>query len=278
MVETLSGVDIALWDLRGKQEERSVSHLLADALGIAPSAIRTQIPCYATGLFYEPLPELLAEARSYVDQGFRAIKMKIGLGLEEDLARVRAVREAIGPDIVLKVDANCAYDLAGARRMDERLREFDIDWFEEPLRVEDLEGYVALSDANQIRIATGEGAYLRWGFAELLPFIDVAQPDVIRAGGLSELVHIMRQARDAGVSVSPHAWAGAVCLAASIHLSAVAPTFETFEYDRTPNPLREQLTREPFRCENGVLDVPTSPGLGIDLDSEAVVRYVVAVT
>jgi len=278
LVEALSGVDVALWDLRGRILGRSVSELLAEELGLPDSDRRRRVPCYATGLYYEPLPELLAEARGYVDQGFSAMKMKTGLGLEEDLARVRAVREAIGPDITLKVDSNCAHTLPVAVTMEERLREYGVDWFEEPLRVEDLTGYAALHTARRVRIAAGEGEYCRWGFAALLPHVDVAQPDVARCGGLTEMVEILKLAREQNRAIAPHAWTAAVCLAASLHVAAVAPTFEILEYDRTPSPIRDALTRTPFHCEAGILTVPEGPGLGIELDLDELLRYTTSVT
>lgn len=275
MVEALSGVDLALWDLRGKAEGRSASALLAEALGT--ETVRSRVACYATGLYYEPLDDLLAEARSYVDQGFRDMKMKIGLGLEEDLARVAAVRRAIGSEVRLKVDANCGFDLDTVREMEHRLREYEIDWLEEPLIVEDIQGYRSLREGAGIRIAAGEGEYTRWGFRELLPVVDVAQPDVIRAGGLTETAGILRMAAEQKVPIAPHAWSGALCLAASLHVAAVAPTFEVLEYDRTPNPLRDALVREPFDYSEGTVAVPQGPGLGVEPDPEAVLRYVTAV-
>lgn len=276
MVEALSGVDIALWDIRGKQQSRSVSELLAAAIGT--STIRARVDCYAAGLFYEPLVDLLDEARGYVEKGFRAIKMKVGLGLDEDLARVAAVRKAIGDDTTLRVDANCGYDVSDAQSLEQRMRAFNVDWLEEPVIVEDLHGYRMLKENSEIRIAGGEGEYTRWGFRELLSVVDVAQPDVIRCGGLTEMVRILQMAAQRKVPIAPHQWAGAVCQAATLHISAVAPTFETFEYDGTPNALRESLTREPFDCRDGTVAVPKSPGLGIELDDDALARYLVAVS
>lgn len=276
MVEALSGVDMALWDLRGKHQEKSVGELLSAALGGV--SLRPRVACYATGLYYEPLDDLLAEARSYVEQGFTAMKMKIGLGIDEDLQRVAAVRQAVGSAVSLKVDANCGYDVNDAQELEQRLREFNIDWFEEPVIVEDLHGYRMLKDNSEVRIAGGEGEYTRWGFRELLPVVDVAQPDVARCGGLTEAVRILQMAAQRQVPIAPHAWSGAVCLAASLHLAAVAPTFEIFEYDRTPHPLREALTKEPFDYRDGTLAVPSGPGLGIELDDEALARYLVAVS
>lgn len=277
MVEALSGVDIALWDLKGKFLGKSVSQLLAEDLDVPAQRIRHRVDCYATGLYYEPLADLLSEARAYLDEGFRALKMKIGLGEDEDLRRVRTLREAIGADVNFKVDANCAYTLAAAREMERRLRPFDIDWFEEPLRVEDLVGYEALKQEREVRIASGEGEYCRWGFDALMPLVDVAQPDVARCGGLTEMVRIVRRAAELGCPIAPHAWTGAVCLAASLHVAAVAPTFEIFEYDRTPSPLRDALTREPFHYSDSTLSVPQGPGLGIDLDVDVLLRHTTAV-
>ena len=185
VIEGLSGIDIALWDIKGK-------HFGVPAHRLLGGPLRTEVQAYATGLYRrmsgDPLRYLAEEAAGYVAEGFKAVKLKVGFGVEEDAAVTRAVREAIGSDVALMVDANHAYDAVAAIRLGRLIEPYDIGWFEEPVPPEDLAGYRAVRAALSIPVAGGECEYTRFGFREVLTSqsIDILQPDTCAAGGLTE--------------------------------------------------------------------------------------------
>src|SRR6185437_1330211 len=185
VIEGLSGIDIALWDIKGKHFGVPVHRLLG-------GGIRDTVQAYATGLYRrrsgDPLRYLPEEAAGYVAEGFNAVKLKVGFGVEEDAAVTRAVREAIGPDVALMVDANHAYDATAAIRLGRLIECHDIGWFEEPVPPEDVAGYRAVKSALTIPVAGGECEFTRFGFRELFVShaLDIAQPDTCAAGGLTE--------------------------------------------------------------------------------------------
>jgi D-galactarolactone cycloisomerase len=185
VIQGLSGIDIALWDIKGKRFGLPVHQLLG-------GAARTKVQAYATGLYRrrsgDPLRYLPEEAAGYAAEGFSAVKLKVGFGIAEDAAVTRAVREAIGPGVTLMVDANHAYDATAAIRLGRLIEPCDIGWFEEPVPPEDIAGYRAVKAALAIPIAGGECEFTRHGFRELFAAhaLDIAQPDTCAAGGLSE--------------------------------------------------------------------------------------------
>lgn len=282
----ISAVDIALWDIAGKALQTPLHMLLGGAL-------RSRVPVYATGLYYQrdELPDRLpAEARGYVDAGFRFMKTKVG-GLEprEDARRVRLLRDAIGQDIGLMADANQTYDAAGAVRMGRLLSELDLLWFEEPVNAQDLAGYARVKAAlPHLPLAGGEVLRTRFACRQYAASgaVDILQPDVVNVGGVTEMQRVIHLANAHGVRVYPHVWGSPVMVAASLHLAAtIPPTGDShtlrpgvqeplMEFDQTPNALRTELTAEPFRCaDDGRVPVPTEPGLGVHILSEAVERF-----
>lgn len=279
-VAAISGVDIALWDLKGKATGLPVCKLLG-------GPFRDRVQAYATGLYFtetDDLPGVLAaEAAGYVAQGFHAVKMKVGLGLAADTANIRAVRAAIGSDITLMADANHAYDPKEAIRLGRVLEAHGADWFEEPVPPEDIAGYVEVKAALDIAIAGGEAEYTRWGFRELLGrrAVDIVQPDTCSAGGLTECKRILALASAHGIRYTPHVWGSAVGLAANLHLAAVVPdnppslypTPLLFEFDRTENLFRDCLATQPIEQRDGVIAVPTGPGLGLEIDDAVIAAH-----
>ncbi|MVT55914.1 mandelate racemase/muconate lactonizing enzyme family protein [Bradyrhizobium yuanmingense] len=281
VIEGLSGIDIALWDIKGKHFGVPVHQLLGGAQ-------RTHIVAYATGLHRrqveDPTRDLAEEAARYVDEGFSAVKLKVGFGVEEDALATRVVREAIGPTVSLMVDANHAFDSVAAIRLGRMIEKHDIEWFEEPVPPEDLAGYRAVKAAISIPIAGGECEFTRFGFRNLLVShaLDVAQPDICAAGGLSECKKIADMAEAFGVRYNPHVWGTAIAIAASLHLLAVLPPHTRsspiplaplLEFDRTENPLRQAIVTEPIEHSRGIVPVPNAPGLGIEIDRKALVRF-----
>ena len=213
--------------------------------------------------------------------------MKIGLGsIHRDIERVAAVRKAIGPDIKLMVDANHSLTVPTAIRMGRALEELDIDWFEEPISPEDIDGYVAVSAALDIAVAGGENEFTRWGFKDAITrkAMDIVQPDVCAAGGISECKKIAAMATAHGVECVPHAWGSAIGLAATIHFLAsipdqppcLFPVSPMLEFEQEENPFRDHLALEPIMQRNGTVEVPTGPGLGIEIDRAVIERYRVA--
>lgn len=279
-IAALSAVDIALWDLKGKALGQPVFTLLG-------GAFRTQIRAYATGLYRRRVDDnaraLAREAEAYAAEGFRAMKMKVGFGIDEDIRNVRAVRAAIGRDRLLAMDANHAYDAGQAIRLGRKVEEFDLAWFEEPVVPEDLDGYSQVKAAVRMPIAGGEAEYTRWGFRDLCArrAVDILQPDICACGGFTEAWRIAALASAAGVTVFPHVWGTAVGLFASLHLAAALPPNPPamlaaellFELDRTPNPLREQLALNPPKRAGDIIDLPSEPGLGLEIDRAALERY-----
>jgi D-galactarolactone cycloisomerase len=280
LLSALSAIDVALWDLKGKILGQPVSVLLG---GRRRQSVRT----YATGMYFtkaESLSEKLAqEALGYKEQGFDAMKMKVGLNIEEDIENVKAVRQAIGPDIDLMIDANHAYSLTEAMKLARAVESYRISWFEEPVSPEYYSSYSQLRKATSIPIAGGECEYLRCGFLHLFQqqCVDIAQPDICAAGGLTEVKRIADMAYTFGVDLVPHTWGTGIALSAAMHLIAnidmpggrLNNPDALMELDRTENPLRDELVQPTFSPDNGRLQVPDEPGLGVNVDEDALRRY-----
>jgi len=281
VVQGLSGIDIALWDIKGKHFGVPVHRLFGGAL-------RTKVQAYATGLYRRksgnPEKYLAEEAAGYAAEGFKAVKLKVGFGVGEDAAMTRAVRAAIGPGVALMIDANHAYDAVAAIRLGRLIEEHDIGWFEEPVPPEDAAGYRAVKTAISIPIAGGECEFTRFGFRDLLVAraLDIVQPDTCAAGGLSECKKIADMAETFGVRYNPHVWGTGIAIAASLQLLAVlpahtppslAPLEPMLEFDRTEHPIRQALLVTPIEHSGGIVSVPDGPGLGIEIDRDALSRF-----
>ncbi len=279
----LSAIDIALWDIKGKALGFPIYKLLG-------GAYREKARLYATGL-YEPqnVPDvkeaLVEEALGYKREGFSAMKLKVGYGIQADMEHVKAVREAIGEDTVLMVDANRAYNAPEAVHLAREMERYKVYWFEEPVPPEDIDGYVEVKQKSNILIAGGEDEFTRYGFRELIirRAVDILQPDLCAAGGFTEMMKIVAMASAWNIPLIPHVWGTNVSLAASLQFFAALPHFPErrypaepfFEFDRSPHPLRDGVTREKFIMKNGYLDIPPRPGLGITLDMDFVMRHLV---
>jgi D-galactarolactone cycloisomerase len=272
----VSGVDIALWDLYGRATGQSVSRLLGGRR-------RESVRAYATGHFwprvddFETLREsVVEEATGHVDAGFDALKNKIGLrdhfgwGPECDVELVRAIRDAVGDDVRLMTDANHAYDAADARRVAEGLADLDVHFFEEPFPPTQVDRYAALNGATDVPLAGGEC----WAFAEEFDrvldagAVDYVQPDVTSAGGITSTRRVALAATAHGVQPLPHVFGSAVALAASLQVLATLPGDPMLEFDRTPNPIREDLAVDPITNDGNAVPVRDGPGLGVRIDED----------
>ncbi|MEF8885481.1 MAG: mandelate racemase/muconate lactonizing enzyme family protein [Haloarculaceae archaeon] len=278
----VSGVDIALWDAYGKSVGTPVARLLGGRR-------RESVRAYATGHFFRDtdefaeLQEVVAdEARRHVDAGFTALKQKVGLarhfpwGTDEDLALVEGVREAVGDDVTLMIDANHAYDLADAKRVARGLEAYDVRFFEEPVRP--AVGYYAdLAGSVDVALAGGEC----WAFQrEFRRAVDEAaveylQPDVTSAGGITSTRRVATLADSANVQCLPHVFGSAIALAASLQVIATVPGTPMLEFDRTPNPIREELAVDPITNDGDTVPIRDEPGLGVDVDEAVLERFAV---
>lgn len=278
----VSGVDIALWDLKGKALGESVTSLLGGRR-------RGDVDAYATGHFFRDvdsfkrLQELYTEeAVSHVEAGFDALKVKIGLsrhfpewGPCEDIDLVRTVREAVGEDVQVMADANHAYDRAAARRVSNRLADLDCFFFEEPMPPEQINAYTTLNAATDVPIAGGECWAFQEEFDRVLDAgaVSYLQPDVTSAGGITSTRRAIEAANAAGVQVLPHVFGSAVALAASLQVLATIPGSPMLEFDRTPNPIREDLAVDPIVNDGSVVPIPNRPGIGINIDASVLERF-----
>ena len=279
-VTALSGVDVALWDIKGKHFEAPIHVLMG-------GPVRTEVAAYATGTYRrgnaDPLGYIVEEVKGYVREGFPAVKLKIGFGVAEDATLVRACREAVGPRVGLMLDANHGYDVVEAIALGRKVADCDIGWFEEPVVPEDLESYVEVRRGQPIPVAGGETWFTRWNFREVFNAraVDIAQPDICAAGGLSETKKIADMASAFGVRCVPHVWGTGVGLATALQLLAVlphnpprhTPLEPVLEFDRSEHPFRQAVLSAPIEHEGGIVRVPKGPGLGIAVDRTALERF-----
>lgn len=266
-VSALGGIDIALWDLRGKAAGKPVYELLGSE--------RDYAPAYASGLFWaDDLDQLAEEATRHVANGFRRVKMRIGRNPDYDLAAVDAARRGAGEGNEVIVDGSHRYSFERAEWMGKELAARGVYWFEEPFAPEDIDAYVALRPRIDVPLAAGENDFGVQGFREMIRAgaLDVAQPDACRAGGISEVVRIGSMAHEAGLSVGTHTWSDAVALVANAHVVASLPNGLTVEVDQSGSPFIEELLVEPLRIEDGRLSLGRAPGLGLELDERVVER------
>ncbi len=283
VIGAISGVDIALWDIVGKVRGEPVAKLLG-------GMFRDKVQAYATGMYriggQGEAERLAQEAVRHCEAGFRALKVKLGFGIEDDLAVMRAVKEATaGRTCEVMIDTNHAYGVAEAIRLGRGLEDMGwrLRWYEEPVTQEDLDGYGEVRRALVTPIAGGENEYTLFGFRELFArrAVDIAQPDLCAAGGFTGCRHIVALAHAHGVQVNPHVWASAVGQAASLQFIAAIPVANhslfaaepILEFDTSSHPFRESLTDAPLRHREGWVAIPTRPGLGIEVNRDVLQRY-----
>jgi L-alanine-DL-glutamate epimerase-like enolase superfamily enzyme len=290
----VSGLDIALWDILGQKANLPLYRLLG--------GYRDEISAYASAGFYaedKDAEGLADEVRSYVEAGFRHVKIKVGRTIDtpmnplvhmeapdfapvtfaEDLRRVVAVRKAVGDDVHVMVDANNAWTKPTALEAGREFERLGIHWFEEPVPTDDREGSAALVAALTVPVAGYETRTGLAGFRDLIAdrAVDIVQPDVIWSGGITVCRRIAALAAAANLPCVPHVFSTAVSLAANLHFIASIPNSYLLEVDRNPNALRTELLDRPIEPdERGVVAVPDGPGLGVRLDQETLRRYATA--
>jgi D-galactarolactone cycloisomerase len=276
VTHTISGIDIALWDILGKATGQPVGRLLG-------GRYRERVLPYASLLMQQPEP-LGEHLRSIKAQGFRAFKIGWGpFGRQSskvDEAIVRAAREAVGAEARLMVDAGASdafwhQDYKWALKTSDMLAEYGVDWFEEPISPDNLADFVALRRNARVAIAGGEVLTRRQSFAPWLHAgaFDIVQPDVTKVGGISEERSIARMAEDCGIRFIPHGWNTALGLASDLHLASACQHTDLVEY-LTGSPFIDELVSQPWKLDSeGMLAVPDTPGLGVDLNLDAIEKY-----
>ena len=265
----ISGVDMALWDLRGKIYGDSLVNLLG-------GAARETVACYASPIpFLDTPDDSAAFAREFVMQGFRALKLKIGRGVDIDLEHVAAVRAVIGGDIKLLVDANGAYSYSQSVALAQGLVRENVYWLEEPVHPEYVDDLARLRSRVDLPIVSGEWLGSVYAFRDLLKAeaVDVIMPNITRCGGLTGLQKIADLAALANVAVAPHGVGAGIGIVTAIAASAAMPNFLIYEYNQLFNPLRHTVMRQSIPFADGVLTPLPGPGLGITLDEATVERY-----
>jgi len=281
ILAAISAIDIALWDIAGKCHGQPVYKLLG-------GAFRTRVQPYATG-FYRlqgqgEADRLAEEALRHLNSGFSLMKVKLGFGVDDDIAVMQRIGQALqGKAVSLMIDTNHAYGRAEALRLGRALDGFGLRWYEEPVVPEDVDGYVEMRAKLTMPIAGGENEHSLFGFRHLLAAgaLDIAQPDLGSCGGISAGRHIVALAHAHGVQVNPHVWGSAVAQAASLQLIAAIPTTHhslfaqqpVLEYDQSAHPFRRQLVAQPIEMIDGWVQIPDRPGLGIEINRELLQAY-----
>ena len=268
-IHAISGLDIALWDLKGKALGKPVCELIG-------TPVRDRVRAYASMLMPDTTAEVAAAVTALRGQGFTAVKLGWGtLGRDpaQDVARAAAAREAGGEGMEIMIDSGLGF-VADAPKAIGVAREYErlgIYWLEEPFEPDEYEAYAELADTVDLRIAAGEQDATWWGFRELIEraHVDVVQPDVTRCGGITETLRIASLAREHGVATVLHAWKSGIIKAASLHVNAVLPDGIFQEYCVAETPINTRLTVQRLPIEaDGCVAVPTTPGLGVDLDED----------
>jgi L-alanine-DL-glutamate epimerase-like enolase superfamily enzyme len=291
LMMAISGIDIALWDIVGQATGVPLYRLLG--------GYRERLDAYASAGFYaagKGVRNLADEAAGYVERGFRTIKIKVGRNpeallnplndmpaddyatatLDDDVERVRVVREAIGPGVRLAVDANNAWTPATALRFMRQVERFDIFWLEEPVATTDVAGSADVARALDTPVAGYETETGLAGFRDKIALraVDIVQPDVIWSGGITVCRKIAALAQAYGLPVIPHVFSSAVALIANMHFIASLPNGGLVEFDQNINPLRSELFEEPIDIRgDGSVAMSERPGLGVRLNEDTVARY-----
>lgn len=275
LVEALSAVDIALWDIMGKAVNQPIYKLLGH------NGLK-QLSAYAAAIGWTDDATAEKQVKQCIAWGFKEIKVRLGPPVAAAAKRAKFIRDVAGPDIRLSADANRMLNLDDALVLAKKLADLDYYWLEEPIAPDDLEGYRILKAKSPIRIAAGESEYTASGIAPLLSerLVGVVQPDVTRSGGITETRKIIAMSSAYHVPYAPHVgFSGAICAAASLHLGASAPNFMSYECMIFASPFRDELATTPIASRehlmDGCLNLPEGPGLGIEVSEQALAKYAI---
>jgi len=271
-LHAMSGIDLALWDIKGKALGQPVWKLLG-------GGFHKRLRAYASSLFGRTPAETAERARRFRDRGFTAVKFgwdPMGQDEKTDIALVREARRGLGDDADLMIDAGLVWDAKTAIHRARAFSEYNIFWLEEPLLPDDYEGYRKLSEATEVRIAAGEEESSRLSFLELMDRgrIDIVQVDLTRVGGFTEAMKVASLAVDRGVPVVNHGFTTYINVAAALHFLNSIPNSFILEFVvEEQTTLRDHITRQKFVAQDGYLEIPEAPGIGVDLDEEGIAKY-----
>jgi L-alanine-DL-glutamate epimerase-like enolase superfamily enzyme len=267
----LSSIDFAIWDIKGKRAGLPVYKLLG--------GYQKRIPTYVAGGYYakdKGLKELQAEMAGYVERGAKAVKMKVGgASINQDVLRVKAVRDALGPEVRLLIDANCVYKYYEAIQLARRIEEFDVFWFEEPVPPDDYDGFRKIAAATSITLAAGENEYTKFGFRDLIQTqaVGILQPDARWMGGATEFIKVAAMAEAHGLSIAAHG-------DQQVHLPLLAAIPNCLYLEYYPDvfdPLHGKVYMEtPMLQADGTVEVLDTPGMGLAINEKALSKYRIA--
>lgn len=274
VMEAVSGIDTALWDLVSKQADRPIWQMLT-------GAGRNEVNCYASSVYIGAIDDMVAEAVKQQERGFERLKIKIGRratdgGQNADLTALREIRKAVGDRFELVVDANGVYTAADAIRMGRAMEALDIRWFEEPVPMDDLSGYERIHWMTSVPLARGETDFGVFTIGDVINrrLIDIVQPDIGRCGGITGARHMWTLAYSHNIGFAPHTgFSGGISQIAALHVAAAAPNTSTLEYMFIDNPLRELFVGGYPRPHAGRVPVPNGQGIGLKVDGGLVERY-----
>jgi len=275
-LEAISGVDIALWDIIGKAMSKPLYQLLGGCFRNPVRVYASGLPALSYDMPEEAFEQLAQDARELKEKGYTGLKMAIGRGIKGDLKSIRTIRDAMGDDFLIYTDAAGVYERAQAMQLGRELQDLNCVWFEMPIAPEDVAGYGELARALDIPISL-DSLTSRFEVAEFIRAggLDVVLPDSYRAGGITECKRIAELADGFGLAFAPHISIGsAIHFAASAHLATAMPNTMTSEYWFGENPIGNAILKEPLILKDGYMHTPDKPGLGIDIDEEALERVI----
>jgi L-alanine-DL-glutamate epimerase-like enolase superfamily enzyme len=268
MVDAITAIDIALWDILGKSVQLPVFKLLG-------GAYRKELTAYVSGLPKDSVEDQVELALQWKAKGFQAIKLHLGQGIEADVAVMSRLREALGKDFRLMVDAHWQYSVPEAIRLGRRLESLNIEFLEAPTAPEDIEGTAEIARALDMAVAIGEAKRTRYQFKDRLVTraADIFQPDVGRVG-ITEMKKIANMAEAFNIPIAPHLSVGqGICIAATLQISAAIANLYIVEYQPTILEEANKLLKHPIICEQGRYLLPEGPGLGIDIDEDKLLEH-----
>ena len=270
----ISGIENALWDLKGKALNLPVHSLLG-------GKFRKSIRTYASGGMEQPIPSLVKEVEGYLERGFAAVKIRGGYNAEKDVAKVKALRTELGYGFDLAIDCGQGYvpfawSAKEAIGVVKALEEYNLMFIEEPCRTDELDVYASVkAESGKTPIAGGENGCSIFEYKQLIDkkCLDIIQPDVTHAGGIGEVKKAAEYAALNGITVAPHVFRSGASFAAHLNLLSAIPNALICEFQQVANPLREELLNQPIKMVNGEIVIPDEPGLGIHLTDDIIKKY-----
>ncbi len=269
-VSAISGVDMALWDLLGKSLGVPVAQLLG-------GAVRPEMDTYASGGWADA-DGIGEQLRGYADKGFKAVKMRVGVmdeTVDYSIRRVRAAREALGPNVRIMADAHGTFSVPEAKRFCRGVEDCNLYWVEEPIAPDNKKGTAEVRAMTTIPIAAGESEFTRFDIRDLIDLraVDVVQPDAAIIGGISEAWRVAGLAAAYQLELAPHCWGSAFSFMAGVNLAFASPSAAIIEFSLGGNPMMYELVNEQITVENGRIREPSTPGLGLSVNWDFVEKY-----